>query len=37
VNGTGLGLCPVVGFGIHSIKPLGSFTRVLVTVLRQKC
>jgi hypothetical protein len=31
VVGTGLGLCPMAGFGISCVKPSGFATRVLVS------
>jgi hypothetical protein len=31
VYGTGLGSCPVAGFGISDVDPWGSATTVLVT------
>jgi hypothetical protein len=31
VDGTGSGSCPMEGFGISGIKPLGSATRELVS------
>jgi hypothetical protein len=30
MDGTGSGLCPMAGFGMGSVEPLGSRTRELV-------
>jgi len=35
VDGTGSGSCPMEGFGISSVGPLGSATTVLITVYYQ--
>jgi hypothetical protein len=34
VDGTGSGLCPMAGFGISNVEPLGSATRVSQLVRR---
>jgi hypothetical protein len=31
VDGTGSGSCPMAGFGVSGVEPLGSATTVLIT------
>jgi hypothetical protein len=35
VDGTGLGSCPIMGFGTSGVEPWGSTTTVLLTLRSQ--